>query len=157
MPTRSNAAPVVLESLQDSLGFMLNAAARIMNRHLVQRLSPYGITPSQYITLWALWECGCDLPVSQLGKRLYLDNPTMTGIIDRMERDGLLERVQDETDRRVFKVRLTNRSRALRDELKDIGSDIDMEKIAALDRGTAAQFIDFLKHITTNGNDDKTA
>ena len=148
--------PPAKESLQYSLGFMLNAASRTMNRLLVQKLSPFGITPSQYITLWALWESREELPVSQLGKRLMLDNPTMTGIIDRMERDGLIERVPDETDRRIIKVRLTEKSNTLRAEIKDFGPDIDTDKAQFFGADLFERMLDFLKHITNNGNQDKS-
>lgn len=145
-----------MHSLQNSLGFMLNAASRSMNRMLAQHIAPYGLTTSQYITLWALWESGEELPVSQLGRRLFLDNPTMTGIVDRMVRDGLLERVPDESDRRVIKVRLTEKSIQLYDQVKGIGTELDRAMSRLTDEDSIEQFMEYLKRISPgNGNEDK--
>lgn len=134
---------------------MLNVAARQMSRTLVQRLSEYGLTSTQYVTLWCLWECGEELPLSQLGKRLYLDNPTITGIVDRMERDGFLERVPDENDRRVIKVRLTQKSIGLRQKVKEIATVIDQETSKFVNDKVYNQMLDFLKRLIRNGNEDK--
>ncbi len=144
-----------MESLQNSLGFMLNVAARQMRRTLVQRLNDYGLTATQYITLWSLYECGEEIPLSQLGRKLFLDNPTVTGIVDRMERDGFLERVPDENDRRVIKVRLTKKSINLREQVKEIATEIDLHTAKMIEEPAYNQMVEFLKRLTQNGNENK--
>lgn len=144
-----------MESLHNSLGFMLNVAARQMRRALVQRLNEFGLTATQYITLWSLYECDEEIPLSQLGRKLFLDNPTMTGIIDRMERDGFLERVPDENDRRVIKVRLTKKSKALRGQIQEIATDIDQRTSKMLNESVYNQTLDILKRLTNNGHENK--
>ena len=144
-----------MESLQDSLGFMLNVAARQMRRALVQRLNAFGLTPTQYITLWSLYECGEEIPQSQLGKKLFLDNPTMTGIIDRMERDGFLERVPDENDRRVIKVRLTKKSKTLRGQIEEIATEIDQRTAKMLNESVYNQTLEILRRLTLHGHENK--
>ncbi len=63
--------------------------------------------------LMALWRQD-DLQVGELGRRAGLEPSTMTGLLDRMGRDGLLERQADPSDRRALRVRLTSRGWALR-------------------------------------------
>jgi DNA-binding MarR family transcriptional regulator len=144
-----------MEPLQNSLGFMLNVAARQMRRSLVQRLNDYGLTATQYITLWSLYECGEEIPLSQLGRKLFLDNPTVTGIVDRMERDGFLERVPDENDRRVIKVRLTKKSIDLREQVKEIATEIDLETSKMFQKPAYNQILEFLRRLTQNENENK--
>jgi DNA-binding MarR family transcriptional regulator len=50
---------------------------------------------------------------AELGERLFLDSATMTGLLDRLEHAGLIERKAHVTDRRVNRVALTARGRDL--------------------------------------------
>ena len=76
-----------------------------------------GITelkPAYIGTLMSLWnEDG--LKVIELGRRAGLEPSTMTGLMDRMERDGLVKRVPDPEDRRVLKIYLTESGHAIQD------------------------------------------
>lgn len=68
------------------------------------------VKPAYLGALLALWkEDG--LKVVELGRRSGLETSTMTGLIDRMERDGLVERCDDATDRRVQRITLTTKGR----------------------------------------------
>ena len=57
------------------------------------------------------------LSQKQLSRRVQIEEPTTTRTLDRMERDGLVRRVRDESDRRRINVYLTERGNLLRDEL----------------------------------------
>ena len=64
------------------------------------------VRPAYLGSLMSLWrEDG--LKVIDLGRRAGLEPSTMTGLLDRMERDGLVERRPDPADRRVLKIFLT--------------------------------------------------
>ena len=91
--------------LDDSLGFLVNVVGRLMKRSLYLKLSNAGVTPTQ----WTVLMCLCDedgLSFTDLGKRLCFDHPTITGVVDRMEREKLVKRKRDHLDRRVVKVLL---------------------------------------------------
>ena len=64
------------------------------------------VTSSQLSCLLALYENG-PLPPSQIGKHIMVHSSTVTGIIDRLERKGLVERSRVSQDRRVITVSLT--------------------------------------------------
>lgn len=65
------------------------------------------VRPAYLGSLMSLWrEDG--LKMIDLGRRAGLEPSTMTGLLDRMERDGLVERRPDPTDRRVLKIFLTD-------------------------------------------------
>jgi DNA-binding MarR family transcriptional regulator len=48
------------------------------------------------------------LPMTEIGHRICASAPTITGIVDRLERQGLVVRVRDEGDRRVVQIALTD-------------------------------------------------
>ena len=112
-------------SLDNSLGFVMTRAARSMKRVLDAKLVEHRITSAQYIVLARLWE-GDGISITDLCVRLYLDNPTITGIVDRMERDGLLERQRDRDDRRVVNVFLTEKGRKLRQAVGSFAEETDV-------------------------------
>lgn len=141
--------------LKESFGFVLNVAGRQMKRLLEQRLAEHGLTGTQYVTLWALWESSEALPLTQLSKRLCIDNPTMSGIVDRMARDGFVERVQDTNDRRVTYIRPTPKGIELWEAIGGIGGEIDRATACNVDQALFAQFMNFLRRITRNDHEDK--
>ena len=72
----------------------------------------YGITGPQ---LWVIKTISLDgrLSLGDLGKRMYLQPSTITGLIDVLEQKGYVARVRDREDRRVIKVQLTPRGQRL--------------------------------------------
>ncbi len=72
----------------------------------------HGLTGPQVTAIKMLEGFG-DLSLSALSARMSARNSTITGIVDRMQRDGLVERVRSEDDRRVTLIRLTPRGAAL--------------------------------------------
>jgi len=58
-----------------------------------------------------------DLSLSELSERIRAQNSTVTGIIDRMEREGLVTRERSREDRRVVFIRLTNKGKKLAEDV----------------------------------------
>jgi DNA-binding MarR family transcriptional regulator len=72
----------------------------------------YGLTGSQLLVVKILEE-GQGTSLSELSERLRAKNSTVTGIVDRMERDGIVTRTRSETDRRVVHLGLTGKGKKL--------------------------------------------
>lgn len=71
-----------------------------------------GLTGPQLTVLKLLDTLG-DVSLSSLSERIRAQNSTVTGIIDRMEREGLVVRERSTSDRRVVYIRLTDKGREL--------------------------------------------
>ena len=100
---------------------------RGMRRFFEFQMKKFGITPPQFEVLISLWtEDG--LVLSDLSKRLSRDGPTITGIIDRMEKKQLVRRERSTRDRRIIKVFVTDKAKSMKDELTELqhtaGEDI---------------------------------
>jgi DNA-binding MarR family transcriptional regulator len=67
---------------------------------------PINLPPSQVIALVSIQERS-DCTLTQLRKEMHVAAPTITGIVNRLERDGYLKRHQDKKDRRIVHVVLT--------------------------------------------------
>lgn len=101
-----------MESIEDCISFQLGKAYQQVNQLAKKRLAPFGITPVQYALLKVLWERDGQSG-AELGDRLRLDGATITGVLDRLEHAGLLERRAHAVDRRVHQIVLTARGHAL--------------------------------------------
>src|SRR5438874_3138101 len=72
-------------------------------------LREHGLTPSQYNVLRILRGEGKPLPILEIASRTIAVVPGITGLIDRLERAGFVNRLRCEKDRRVIYVALTDK------------------------------------------------
>jgi MarR family transcriptional regulator, organic hydroperoxide resistance regulator len=77
----------------------------------------HGLTGPQLSVAKILEDIG-DLSLSELSERINAQNSTVTGIVDRMEREGLVERKRSSDDRRVVHIRLTKKGHDLARSMK---------------------------------------
>ena len=116
--------------------------------HLIKQkgreiLSNYTITPPQFVALQWLHESG-DMTIGDLSNKMYLAFSTTTDLVDRMEKNELVQRVRDEQDRRVVRIHLLpegeriiqevidERQNYLRDLLRDFEVDEAQELLKLL-------------------------
>ncbi len=74
------------------------------------------LTASQVRTLFAFKDENKAYPVGELRENARVKRSTITVMVDRLERDGLAERIRDKKDRRVVKVQLTANGKKIRRE-----------------------------------------
>ncbi|WP_341719004.1 MarR family winged helix-turn-helix transcriptional regulator [Micromonospora sp. FIMYZ51] len=89
------------------LGRLLVVAGHLVsqrwNRYLAEE---HGLTQAGMVTLMALAEHG-ELPHRAVAELCFVRPATLTGIVDTLEREGLVQRQRDGTDRRSVKLTLT--------------------------------------------------
>ncbi len=105
--------------LENQLCFRLYSAARLTMGAYHPYLDPLGITYPQYLVLLVLWEQDKQ-PVCDIGKRLMLDTNTMTPLLQRMEKAGLITRTRGKKDTRQRIVSLTEKGKALYEQAQNI-------------------------------------
>jgi DNA-binding MarR family transcriptional regulator len=74
------------------------------------------LTASRIKSLFAFRDENKAYPVGELRKNARVKRSTITDMVDRLEGDGIAERLRDESDRRVVKVRLTDKGKKIRRE-----------------------------------------
>ena len=100
--------------LENQLCFRLYAASRLVTQAYHPFLEELGITYPQYLVLLVLWEQDAQ-PVNDLARRLHLETNTVTPLLQRMEKEGLVTRKRGKEDGRQVIVSLTARSREMED------------------------------------------
>lgn len=126
--------------LDDCVSFRLARIARAFYRPYTERLRRYRLTPPQLFLLLALYERD-DVPAGELADRIHLDKSTLTGILIRLEHNGLIARNSDENDGRSVRVTLTEKGRKLRRPLTTLYEDVNrrvLDSIGASEASLAA-------------------
>ena len=102
--------------IDDSLGYLVNRAARSMAQQLADELRPDGVGIGQWAVLMFLWARD-GTSQADLSRVVAIEPPTMVRNIDRMVRDGLVRREGDPNDGRITRIYLTDRGRSLKNQL----------------------------------------
>ena len=99
------------------LGFLVHDVSRLRRSTVDRALKPLGVTRSQWWVLAFLSRADGMSQVA-LAEELDLGKVALGGLIDRLEKTGLVSRRPDEDDRRVKRVFLTKKSHALINEIR---------------------------------------
>ena len=103
--------------IDNQICFRLYTAARLVTQAYTPMLTELGITYPQYLVLMVLWEKDCQ-PVNDIAHRLLLETNTVTPLLQRMEKQGLLTRKQGKEDSRQRIVSLTKHGKELEEKAK---------------------------------------
>lgn len=105
--------------LENQLCFPLYACAKEVVRRYMPLLEPLGLTYTQYLAMMVMWEHK-SISVKDMSKLLYLDSGTLTPMLKKMEKSGLISRRRSEKDERMVIVSITERGEALQEKAAEI-------------------------------------
>lgn len=97
---------------EEQIVVALRRIVRAIGIHSQRLAEEYGITVPQLLTLQEAARIGKATP-SVLGREIHISRSTMTGILGRLEKRGLISRVHDTSDRRRMIVKVTEEGSAL--------------------------------------------
>ena len=101
--------------LDNQICFRLYSAARFITQAYTPMLTELGITYPQYLVLMVLWEKDKQL-VNNIAHRLLLETNTVTPLLQRMEKLGMVSRRRGEKDKRQQLVSLTEKGRDMEEK-----------------------------------------
>ena len=137
-----------------NVGLAIKGAVRAMERAFDFELrSTAKITLSQARVIRALLTGKDGMTQKEIAEGIAVEAPTLVPIIDRMEHDGLVERMQDRDDRRNNRIYLTAKSRSLSDAI-----DTSLERVRkAAYRGIPKEDIETLMQVLDSVAKNATA
>jgi MarR family transcriptional regulator for hemolysin len=101
----------------NEFGLLLFGTARAWRTRLDQRLRPLGLTQGKWRTLILLSQGGNKLTQKEIAERMGIEEPTLAGLLDRLQEDGWIKRRESPSDRRCKIIHLQRRSKAVLDEI----------------------------------------
>jgi DNA-binding MarR family transcriptional regulator len=114
---------------QSQGGFLLAKVHQLGGRIFGRLLRNYGVdqlNPAQGRIMFVLWQED-GIPIKELAKRTQLDKSTLTSMLDRLEKAGLIQRIPSKQDRRTILLHRTPKDRDL--EVLYIHVSKEMEQI----------------------------
>jgi DNA-binding MarR family transcriptional regulator len=148
MSRKSKAETVALE---DQPGYYIRRLQQIAVAIFLEETQAHGITPVQYAALnAALQNPGLDQ--RSLASLIGFDTSTLGGVIDRLERRGLIERQASPTDRRVRLLHVTVDGKALLDEVVPGMLKAQQRMLAPLAAEDRPHFLAMLKTVVDANN-----
>jgi len=107
----------------------------------------HGLTPSQYNILRILRGEGKPLPILEIAGRTVTVVPGITGLIDRLEQAGMVNRLRCERDRRVIYVALTDQGMATLAAMDQPVVDLHHKLLGHLSRAELKELIELLEKV----------
>jgi len=114
-----------------TLGHLLAQVARLVGSRMRDKLERLGLHRAQSMILMQLWHAD-GMAQNELARALRIRPATVTNTLQRMERDGWVERRRGETDQRTVRVYLTDKAAVLRDEVRSSLHELDEDLASAL-------------------------
>lgn len=122
--------------VEKSIGFLLSKGYQRSWALLREEIEIYDLTPPQFGLLAFLWQQD-GLTQVELSEKGQIDRTTIGGLIDRLEKSGLVERRPHPLDRRAYKIHLTERGKAMEKPLSECAG----RALAKLTNGLSGQEI----------------
>ena len=131
-----------------SLGQMLSFATGATVAMCQEMLAEHDLTLAQWVILSALWRQDGML-VSEIAEYSGNNAPAASRIVDRMEEAGLVSRVPSPDDKRVVRVHVTERGRAL-SHLADFHERVNARLLHGISESEADQLFELLGRVDVN-------
>jgi MarR family transcriptional regulator, organic hydroperoxide resistance regulator len=109
--------------LDNQICFAVYSAAHAFNRVYKPLLDRLRLTYPQYLVMLVLWERD-NIPLKDIGERLFLDSGTLTPLLKRLEATDLIKRTRSTEDERQVLIELTREGHALREKAKAVPQSI---------------------------------
>jgi DNA-binding MarR family transcriptional regulator len=117
--------------ITETISYLLVQVCKAHRGKAQELLTKIELHPGQEMLLLRLWP-GDGLTQSELAGELCISPATMTRMLDRMAKTGLLERRTDIEDQRVSRVYLTAEGRSLREPVEGIWHELEAQSLVNL-------------------------
>ena len=145
----ADAGTVRTHPIKEKTGFTLAKVCKAHRANVGALLAEHGLHVGQEMVLAELWQDD-GLRVGELAARLGVEPPTVTKMLRRLERCGLVERRQDPSDARSLRVYLTDEGRALEEPVLRCWEKVEEITLAGLNEAERRSFRNLLIRVRMN-------
>ena len=137
------------EDLSRNFGFLLNDVARLMRTAYDRRIRKLGLTRAQWWVLTHLYRSN-GVSQTELAETLEIEKPTLGRLLDRLEAKGWVRREHDASDRRVWRVHLTEEVEPALRTMRKIAAELRRDALTGISAAERERFVDTLLAIKEN-------
>jgi DNA-binding MarR family transcriptional regulator len=146
---------MTLKSVKECPYYLISRVSLVVTSALKKGFADAGVQkvrPAYLCVMMSLWEED-GLKVIELGKKAGLEPSSMTGLLDRMERDGLVCRTMDPRDRRVLRIYLNETGQKVRDPILKVIDDVLADVFAGISKEDISHTKNLLRHVLANAHE----
>lgn len=146
---------MTLKSVKECPYYLISRVSLVVTSALKKGFADAGVEkvrPAYLCVMMSLWEED-GLKVIELGKKAGLEPSSMTGLLDRMERDGLVCRTMDPRDRRVLRIYLNETGQKVRDPILKVIDDVLADVFAGISKEDISHTKNLLRHVLANAHE----
>jgi DNA-binding MarR family transcriptional regulator len=133
----------------ETLPFEIGETGHALRKAFGRRAAAFGVTGAQWKVLFKL-SLRPELRQAELAEMLEIEPITLTRIIDRLEEAGLVERMRDPTDRRAWRLHITEQAQPLIAKLRGVADELFAEAFAGIERKDLENAREVLARIREN-------
>lgn len=122
--------------LNQCINYLLTTAQHAVFQEMSAQLSKFDVTPAQYGVMYCLWVKKKNSP-KEIAEELRLENSTISGVLERMEKKGLIKRKVSKEDRRFVEIILTDKGNDLEEPILETVEEVN--RIVLKDMGQQEQ------------------
>ena len=135
----------------DEIGFYFSLIKKKMDKHMNEGLRKYDLTKSQRDVLGYLHFTDKEIVIQKdIEEHFHISNPTVTGILNRLEQKGFIERKHNPKDKRVRAIVLTQKEQDLHEDIENQIRIMESKFENALGIEKQKQLLEILKELAQN-------
>jgi DNA-binding MarR family transcriptional regulator len=131
---------------EECICFQLGRSLRQVTKAYRNKIAEYNFTHGQFFLIVAIMEEEGLLP-SELADKTAQDRAAVTGVLDRLEKEGWVERRNDVKDRRSLKIFMTPKAKEHRDDILELFEKINRQYLDRFTLAEWSQMQDFLNRL----------
>ena len=136
-------------------GTLISQVHQVSQRVWYEVLNRNGLTDlagARGRVIFALWNED-NIPIKKLVEKTSLDKATLTGIIDRLERDGYVKRIPSPNDKRATLICRTGKDEMFKSKIPEVSDQQNALFYKGFSVGEIEEFENYLKRILENCKD----
>jgi MarR family transcriptional regulator for hemolysin len=133
--------------VRSRFGAQIAQAARLWRRAVDQRMRPFGLTEATWLPLLHLARASAAMRQKELAASLSLDSSSVVRLLDTLEAAALIERREDDADRRAKAIVLTPLGRVTVAKVEGAAQQVRGDALAGLDDDQLATASHVLDHV----------
>ena len=142
-----------MEKIELKIFIGMSRALNKINRATNKVYIKYGLTSAQFAVLEALYHKG-DLSIGEVQEKILSTSGTIPVIVKNLERDGFLERYNDEKDKRRYILHITEKGRKLMDIVYPENEEIIISMMNLWDKREQEEILNYMKRFGGIGNEE---
>ncbi len=136
-------------NLDDCVMLLTSRASKRLSALLEQRFAEFGITRVQWFALYYT-NCSGNVTQRELADLMGIKEPTVVRLLDRCEKEGLLQRVPSQSDKRKKMLALTQKGETLNAQLTKVAEQFMHDAIAGISQDDLDTYINVIEKMLSN-------